>query len=144
MASSSSHQDGTSVPPSSLPKSHALFVHTSGIPVSPEFVVPFPKTYEGHDSVRLLRETQEVISGARLCTTKTFREDVAHSKANAIPLLPHPSIIADEISAQAWMHKFSKDQERNLPHALESCVTFVEGMPICVPCPNSRVFPVPF
>ena len=144
-SSSSSHQHGTTVPPNtSLPKAESLFQHTAGLYVPPRYPVPFPKNDTGHDSTRLLRETKDVIDGARVCTTKAFRKDMEQENHTAIPMLPHPSIIADDISAQAWMHKFSKVQERSLPHALESCITFVEGMPICVPCPNSRVFPVPF
>ena len=60
-----------------------------------------PKSYTGRDSVRLLHQTNETIDLKRLCTAKEFRDEIASGRAESLPQLPHPSVLADPIAAKA-------------------------------------------
>ena len=72
-------------------------------------------------------------------TTPEFRANCFRGKAASIGFLPHPSVLADEMSAKAWMQKFSKAQERNIAHVPEQALCFVDGMPLLVSFQDSHM-----
>ena len=72
-------------------------------------------------------------------TTRAFREDCFRGKHHGIANLPHPSVLADHMSAKSWMDKFSQAAERNISHVPEQAICFVEGMPLLVPFQDSHM-----
>ena len=121
-----------------LPKSSA-FQYNVGLPDAQGWRIPMPKAAGGSREGRILRQTAEKIERYRMVTTPEFRQNCFRGKHASIDYLPHPSVLADEISAKAWMQKFSKAQERNIAHVPEQAVCFVDGMRLLVSFQDSHM-----
>ena len=110
-----------------------------GEPDDINYHIPMPKADGALRAGCILRATGAKIENYRLITTPGFRDDCFRGKSVGIPDLPHPCVLADELSAEAWMDKFSKAAERNICHVPEQAICFVEGMPLLVPFQDSRM-----
>ena len=102
-------------------------------------VIPMPKPAGGSREGRILRQTTEKIEGYRMVTTPEFRQNCFRGKHASIEYLPHPSVLADETSAKAWMQKFSRASERNIAHVPEQALCFCDGMPLLVSFQDSHM-----
>ena len=120
------------------PKSHAYHWNFN-CPDDPNYHIPMPKADGGMREGCILRATCQKIENFRLITTPEFRDDCFRGKTDGIPHLPHPSVLADHMSAKAWMEKFSKAAERNIGHVPEQAICFVDGMPLLVPFQDSHM-----
>ena len=120
------------------PKSKAL-IWNIGLPHAPRWHIPMPKPAGGSRDGRILRQTSEKVEHMRQVTTPEFRENCFRGKASGISYLPHPLVLAEEMSAKAWMQKFSKAHERNIAHVPEQALCFVDGMPLLVSFQDSHM-----
>jgi len=121
-----------------LPKSWAL-QYNVGCPPTKSHDIPMPKPAGGSREGRILRQTAEKIEGYRMVTTPEFRQNCFRGKHASIEYLPHPSVLADETSAKAWMQKFSRASERNIAHVPEQALCFCDGMPLLVSFQDSHM-----
>ena len=121
-----------------LPKSFAYHWNV-GLPDAPDVHIPMPKATGGAREGRVLRQTFEKVEGFRQVTTPEFRANCFRGKAASIGFLPHPSVLADETSAKAWMQKFSRASERNIAHVPEQALCFCDGMPLLVSFQDSHM-----
>jgi hypothetical protein len=119
-------------------KSWAL-QYTVGLKPLKSHAIPMPKPAGGSREGRILRQTAEKIEGYRMVTTPEFRENCIIGKNASIEYLPHPSVLADETSAKAWMQKFSRASERNIAHVPEQALCFCDGMPLLVSFQDSHM-----
>ena len=122
----------------SSPKSRAR-MYNIGLPLYRNWHIPMPKPAGGSRDGRILRQTAEKVEHMRQVTTPQFRENCFRGKASSICYLPHPIVLAEEMSAKAWMQKFSKAHERNIAHVPEQALCFVDGMPLLVSFQDSHM-----
>ena len=119
-------------------KSWAL-QYNCGIKGSRYHHIPMPKAAGGPREGRILRQTAEKIEGYRTVTTPEFRQNCFRGKHASIEYLPHPSVLADKTTANAWMQKFSRASERNIAHVPEQALCFCDGMPLLVSFQDSHM-----
>ena len=110
-----------------------------GIPLRVGYKIPGPKSSVCGREGRILRNTSERVGKFRYATTMEFRADCFRGKFSGLEYLPHPYVLAEESTAKAWMEKFSKSTERNIAHAPEQALCFVEGLPLLVSFQDSHM-----
>ena len=132
MASSSSGKSA-SLPNNPLMKSSSLR-NNLGYWVPPTDLIPMPKSGGGtnRSCATLLNETLVRVSDYRRFTQIHHREEARPKTFSGPRCFPHPSVLASQLSTEAWMSKFSKSVERSPNHSPEKMVCFINGMPLLV------------
>ena len=73
-------------------KSGSLLVHTAKVICDLDYKIPFPKSYLGCTSSKLLKETHLIVLARRQLTTETFRRLIRGGEAGFIPELPDVNV----------------------------------------------------
>ena len=100
------------------------------------FGVSFPPAY----SSKLLKETWLSLENRQRLTSQTYKDLVSSGDAGYIMAPPDVGVMGNPVLRRKWFQHFNLDRERMICHSLEKCVAYINGKPICVPCPNSYVF----
>ena len=130
MASSSSN----AIEPYNPLMKSSSFRNNMGYWVPPTDLIPMPKSGGGtnRSCATLLNETLIRVSDYRRFTQIHHREEARPKSFTGPRCFPHPSVLASQISTEAWMSKFSKSVERSPNHSPEKMVCFINGMPLLV------------
>ena len=121
-------------------KAGALYTNTAGVRCDTGWPIPWPKDYRQASSSKLLKETWLSLENRQRLTCQTYKDLVSDGDAGYIMDLPDVGVMENPVLRRKWFQHFNLDRERMICHSLEKCVAYINGKPICVPCPNSYVF----
>ena len=84
-------------------KRGSFLVHTANEPCDARYKIPFPKSYAGCTSCKLLKETHLLVIARHLLTTEVFRRLIRGGKAGSIPDLPDVTVLRCPVSMELWL-----------------------------------------